>query len=1074
MPMRPIGILIFFLLTLAWVLSAATGDRSLYLSVDATQCFTNVAQLKNLSGSDGLDRSEIHLTGTITLVDSNRALVVLQDSTGAVALHSAWNFSELRVGQIATINGTNCHPFFSAFPDFPLRSASCDIQPAFETPLNWGEYNLTRMRGFLHPAVTGDYKFWIASDNSSELWLSTDSSSSNVRKIASVQHFAWTEPRQWSKYPSQASGSIRLKAGATYYIEALQEQTASGENLSVGWQGPGINDIAIIDGQYLTPWAESSLAINSLTNGILREYWTNFFVGDVEGLAGPRPYESAITIKDVSTIDHGTGSLPQPFLIKWNQPLDADKNYPWVSVKGIVKFVATEGDTAALEIYDGQNSIQVRAQHWSAEQTKALRQMTNQVIQVEGVCEAVKNSQGNLMPICIWATATNSITFLATSAANEFPATTNQSEIASQDGSATLPGYYGTRGVVTFNARVFDEDYIFMQENSLALRVTPGNSAMKNQFKVGQAVDAGGSFELGKSPPTLTPFFVSELGIHSMPPHIAFSTDTTPLANQEGRWSELDGVVRSANGDGTLTVATRNGLSYFWLGEKPRHPLTDFVDSRLRARGVLMLSLTNYPMLLVPSGNYLNVAEEPSQDPFGLTPKSIRNLLDDTNNIWSSHRVRLRGEITWQDERSFYLQDSSGGIRVQASDSIAGRVGNKLDVVGFLDQVGTTRILTDALVRPDTSILGVSSSALNLSDSFAAKQNGNLVYVTATLLAQKTNGHMQVLELQEQQRIFTATLPVSFGQISKLLPGSQLKIIGVYEDEAVILPIGENKSANVPLLAAPRILLRSPGDVVLLNGPPWWTKKKTAMLVVSLLGILAITSLWIYLLQQRLVRQRAARLAFSQLVFGKLEEERKRIAVNLHDSLGQSLLVIKNYAALANQSSAESPGAKNHLSEISDTTSQAIEEVRRITRGLRPYQLDRLGLTQAIRTLVSQSAENTSVSFACKIEDMDGLLGKDSEIHVYRIIQEAVNNVVKHSGATEGTVVIKKRAAVISLSIRDNGKGFDPAQLTARPLEHGFGLTGISERVHILKGSMTMDTQPGSGTSLAIEIPVSV
>lgn len=1071
---RLIGLTFILLLTFAVRLAAATEDRLPHLSAGGVSCFTNVAQLKNLSGSDGLDRSEIHLTGVITLVDSNRALVVLQDSTGAVALHSVWNFSELRVDQLATINGTNCHPFFSAFPDFPLRSASCDIQPTFETPLNWGEYNLTRMRGFLHPSVTGDYKFWIASDNSSELWLSTDSSPSNARKIASVQHFAWTEPHQWSKYPSQASGSIRLKAGATYYIEALQEQTASGENLSVGWQGPEINDIAIIERQHLTPWTESLVVTNSPANGILREYWTNFFVGDVEGLAGPRPYESALTIKDVSVINHGTGSLPKPFQITWNQPLDADKNYPWVSVKGIVKFVATEGDTAALEIFDGQNSIQVRAQHWSAAQTKALRETTNQVIQVEGVCEAVKNSQGNLMPMCIWVTGTNSITFLEASAADEFAGITNQSEIASQDGNATLPGYYGTRGVVTFNGRVFDEDYIFMQENSLALRVTPGNSAMKNQFKVGQAVDAGGSFELGKSPPTLTPFFVSELGIHSMPPLLAFTTDMTPRANQEGRWSELDGVVRSANGDGTLTVATPNGLTYLWLGEKPRRSQSDFVDSRLRARGVLMLSLTNHPMLLIPSGNFLNVTKEPSIDLFALTPKSIRSLLDDTNKIWSSHRVRVRGEITWQDEHSFYLQDASGGIRVQASESFAASVGKKLEVVGFLNQVGTARTLTDALARPDDSIMGVSSSALNLNESFTAKQNGNLVYVIVTLLAQKTNGQMQVLELQEQQRIFTATLPFSLGKIPRLIPGSQLKLNGVFEDEAAILPAGENKSANAPLLSAPHILLRSLDDVVLLNGPPWWTKKKTATLVVSLLGILAVTSLWIYLLQQRLVRQRAARLAFSQLVFGKLEEERKRIAVNLHDSLGQSLLVIKNYAALANQSSAESPGAKNHLSEISDTTSQAIEEVRRITRGLRPYQLDRLGLTQAIRTLVSQSAENTSVSFACKIEDVDGLLKKDSEIHVYRIIQEAVNNVVKHSGATEGTVVIKKRATTISLSIRDNGKGFDPAQLTARPLEHGFGLTGISERVHILKGTMTIDTQPGGGTSLAIEIPVSV
>jgi signal transduction histidine kinase len=134
--------------------------------------------------------------------------------------------------------------------------------------------------------------------------------------------------------------------------------------------------------------------------------------------------------------------------------------------------------------------------------------------------------------------------------------------------------------------------------------------------------------------------------------------------------------------------------------------------------------------------------------------------------------------------------------------------------------------------------------------------------------------------------------------------------------------------------------------------------------------------------------------------------------------------------------------------------------------------LDRLGLTQAIRASLIQAADNTSISFASRVEEIDGLFDKDAEIHVYRIVQEAVTNVVKHSGASELTVVVKKRPAAVSLSFRDNGKGFEPAHLSARSHELGFGLTGIEERTRILGGTLSIDSKPDSGTSLSVEIPI--
>jgi len=128
-------------------------------------------------------------------------------------------------------------------------------------------------------------------------------------------------------------------------------------------------------------------------------------------------------------------------------------------------------------------------------------------------------------------------------------------------------------------------------------------------------------------------------------------------------------------------------------------------------------------------------------------------------------------------------------------------------------------------------------------------------------------------------------------------------------------------------------------------------------------------------------------------------------------------------------------------------------------------------LTQAIRASVSRASENSSILFASRVEAVDGLFDKDAEIHVYRIVQEAITNVVKHSAATEAAVVIKKRAKVVSLSIRDNGRGFDPAKPTVEPQDLGYGLSGIAERARILGATLVIASRPGEGTSLTVEVP---
>ncbi len=1040
----------------------------LFAAAGAGHFVTNAAQFRTLSASDYLDGCDFHLVGVVTLVDTNRNLMVLQDETGAVALNFQLQDSGLCFGQRVSLAGTNCCPYFARFPDYPYHPAAREIRNSFEAPMGCGDYYLTRMRGYLHPPTSGEYSFWIASDNSSELWLSVDSSPSKARKIAFIARFSWVAPREWSRFPSQRSEPIWLQAGQSYYIEALQEQTTVGDNLAVAWQGPGLEQSAI-DGRYLTPAGFGPTAWT--TNGILREFYTNYVAGDLAGVGGARPFQSALSVERAGVRLLGQGQVPQPDQMLPGQPWPIEDNYRWVSAEGLVRFIGVKENAVWLEMAGELARVQVRAPRLNS---ALLQRMHNARVRVEGVCEGVYDNKGSLVPGIIWVSSEGNIQFMESGRTNVEAAAVEHAAGASMTKTnSAMQGFYSTRGVVTFNDWVLGRDYLVVQEDEAAMLVSGGETRFfQNRLKVGEWVELGGTLQPGKYLPVVSPLVITELGWHSLPAPMTAPLGFPVPANRGGKWTELEGVVHSANSNGMVSVMGTDGLVYFWIGRTSSNDLPRYVDAKLRARGVLLLNPPDAPVLLVPSRIFVEVEEPAPEDPFETVRHSIAEFGSDAMKSSQLHRVQVAGEVTYRDAHSFFLQDASGGICVQTSDPPAVEVGQTIEVLAFPAMSGTTRILTEAVVRPSKLLLRIQPRELDLSEALSSKQNGTLVLVNATLLARGTNAGSQVLELQEQHRVFAASLPAGLGCLPDLAPGSRLRVIGVSDNEPDAFPLASEKPVRAQYLASLNIRLRSPGDVTVLGGPPWWTWKRAAMLVVTLLVVIMGTLLWVHLLHRRLERQQAAQLAFSRQVLERLEDERRRIAVNLHDSLGQILLVIKNHALLAIQRPPNEPGLRQRLDQISDATSQAIEEVRQITHGLRPYQLDRLGLTQAIRASITRASADSSISFASRVEDIDGLFDKDSEIHVYRIVQEAVTNVIKHSGATEAAVVIKKRTPVVSLSIRDNGRGFDTAEPSFEPREPGYGLRGIAERVRILGGTLAIDSRPAGGTSLTVEVPL--
>ncbi|HVE59848.1 MAG TPA: sensor histidine kinase, partial [Pyrinomonadaceae bacterium] len=203
--------------------------------------------------------------------------------------------------------------------------------------------------------------------------------------------------------------------------------------------------------------------------------------------------------------------------------------------------------------------------------------------------------------------------------------------------------------------------------------------------------------------------------------------------------------------------------------------------------------------------------------------------------------------------------------------------------------------------------------------------------------------------------------------------------------------------------------------------------------------------------------------------------DRKRIAAELHDGLGQSLLIIKNRAFLGEKAAENGShhtekieSAREQFGEISESASEALEQVREIAYYLRPSQLERLGLTSAVEEMLERVTNSAGIEFEAELADLEGVFSPEDEINFFRIVQESVNNIIKHSGAKTARVIIKKDESAVYLSIADNGRGF--LTVEDKTKRRGFGLRGIAERTRLLGGTYAIKSSPEDGTSVTVKI----
>jgi two-component system, NarL family, sensor histidine kinase DevS len=213
--------------------------------------------------------------------------------------------------------------------------------------------------------------------------------------------------------------------------------------------------------------------------------------------------------------------------------------------------------------------------------------------------------------------------------------------------------------------------------------------------------------------------------------------------------------------------------------------------------------------------------------------------------------------------------------------------------------------------------------------------------------------------------------------------------------------------------------------------------------------------------------QRVASDALRRVVAGQ-ELERKRLARELHDETGQALTSILLGLRSIEESSKEKPELREAVLALREIVVDTLQDVRRLAVELRPKALDDFGLVPALEWLSETFAEQTEVDVHLQAALGEDRLPAEIETALYRIVQEALTNVVKHAQASTVSVVLTRKGQSVVAVVEDDGRGFDPTQTR----EEGLGLVGMRERIALLGGRVTVESSERGGTTVAVEVPV--
>ncbi|MCD6049782.1 MAG: histidine kinase [Verrucomicrobia bacterium] len=566
---------------------------------------------------------------------------------------------------------------------------------------------------------------------------------------------------------------------------------------------------------------------------------------------------------------------------------------------------------------------------------------------------------------------------------------------------------------------------------------------------------------------------VLEQGPLPTPRKVSFDDLAAGRFNYE--WVELEGIGRQVLGvpqdRTTLLLAVGVRKIEVQVAEPMDAAHQKLVDARVRVRGLAAGFINDKRQLVAPHIRIqrmqeVEVLEPAPADAFERSLSPLNSLLRFAPDGFDGHRVKVQGVVTASETgNALFLRDEDRGLRVLAREVRRLEPGDVVEVSGFPTMGTFSAVLEDAVYRRVARTNAPEAVVTTVRQVLRGTLDANLISLEATVV-EFLGGRTEIgLLLQSSNEVFRARLERSEGDTPLALEaGTRIRATGVcLVEQAVSATPNFSSSAR-----SFELLLRSPGDIVVLTQPPWWTPARLAYAVgiVLLLALLAL--MWALQLSARVKTQTA--IIRQGVEKAAALEERQRIAREFHDTLEQELvgLSLRLDAVVPR---VEEPKARGLVEATRKLVGRLQVEAREFVWNLRGSEVDPALLRQLIERSAADMAGEVKVTM-----EVQGDLGRipQSLAHpVLRIAQEAMANAVKHAEAKVVTVLIEVQEAQVRLLVKDDGKGFDLSKGSAVKPGH-FGLQGMQERAKKAGGELRLASEPGKGTAVEFIAPLGV
>jgi signal transduction histidine kinase len=637
----------------------------------------------------------------------------------------------------------------------------------------------------------------------------------------------------------------------------------------------------------------------------------------------------------------------------------------------------------------------------------------------------------------------------------------------------------------------------------------------------GDVVEISGVSHPGAFAPIISQPDWVKVGTAPLPQAKIVPIEQLMSGSEDSQRIEISGIVRAAQISDTksnldLDIASAGYRFHAFPKIIPGVDPQCLVGASVRLKGTAAASFNPGLRRLIAVNLFMPLPEDfvvestESSDPFAEPLMALHNIAEYRRDSRPGQRVHVKGAVTYQRPgEELFLHDKSGGLRVKSRQIEALSPGDVVEAVGFADFENFLPVLQDAIFRKTSDPRkALTPKAVTMQEVQDGKCHASLVTLKGKLLdrfvrrdRQPASGNVRVrtvLMLQSESLTFTAETeaPEAMEDWAALPIGATIEVSGVCFIES-----GEDgKSRSF------QILMPTSQGVRVLQKPSWLTPQRLLTGLGVLLAVSIVAVGWTVMVSKKnavlnvlirekekarlelrqardqleeRVKERTAQLKLQITARKELElqskatlAERTRLAQELHDTLEQALTgVALQLDTTVKLFAKETDGAKHHLELARNLVAESQREVHRSVWNLRCRALEQFDLPGALLMSSQQITGGSTLRVEMKAHGRVRPLPETVEENLLRIAQEALTNVIKHSGATLTEIELDYGPKNIVLQVKDNGRGF-ALDDCAGPREGHFGLLGISERAKRLHGEIAFFSAPDAGTTVRVQVPI--